>query len=597
MPKISVIMPTYNTEKYLKEAVDSILSQTFADFELIVIDDGSTDKTIDILNSFNDKRIRILQGDKKGIAAALNKGIKNSNSEYIARMDADDIAMPKRFEKQIKFLDSNLDYGICGTFITAFSEKGEEQWFENLKEHVCWFDLLKDVTFCHPTVMIRKKVLEQNDLMYDETFLYGEDGDFWLRLLKKTKGYNIPEKLLRYRVHKNKSLNWQSYEYGNLNKLNVLCEFIPNKPVLSILDSAALYDDIIKSIEKYCDLIKEGNKSTFINDQEIPIFISVADDIIDIVSVAMISILENTKSHIHFYFLENNLMLVSDDKKSKINELKKRYFNFDITYFEIDAKKFESFKLSTQKYIKIDTYFRYLIPNLVPDIDKCIYLDYDVIVNGDISNLFNINLKNNIIGAVCNDASPKNQKILKDCIKKCGIKDGKKYFNAGVILWDLKKSRESNIVDTLFSETESKVANLDMADQDILNIVFEDKFLSLDKTYNMYPYNIQDDSIPEIFHYVIYKPWKRKIKYGDYFWYYARLSPFYKNLFKLYIDNLQKFYEEESIRKNNFYSQSKNSFGENIISLKNIYIGEKKYKQFTLFGIKLKIKCNTKCDV
>ncbi|MHC1732039.1 MAG: glycosyltransferase family 2 protein [Bacteroidales bacterium] len=155
-PKISVIMPTRNAEKYLKEAIDSILNQKFSDFEFIIIDDNSIDHTINIINSYHDDRIKIYSGECRGISAALNLGIKKSSGEYIARMDADDISLPERFEQQINFLEQNPDIGICGTrvFTLSSNEHYDENWGDWIITEPKVIDLIGPVIFCHPSVMI-----------------------------------------------------------------------------------------------------------------------------------------------------------------------------------------------------------------------------------------------------------------------------------------------------------------------------------------------------------------------------------------------------------------------------------------------------------
>ena len=126
MPVVSVVMPTLNAEKYLAEAIDSILKQTFSDFEFLIIDGGSVDKTVSIIKSYQDKRIRLLNGSGKNIAADLNIGLEAATGEYIARMDADDVALPERFAKQVDFLEKNSDVAILGSSVITIDAEGKE---------------------------------------------------------------------------------------------------------------------------------------------------------------------------------------------------------------------------------------------------------------------------------------------------------------------------------------------------------------------------------------------------------------------------------------------------------------------------------------
>ena len=199
-PLVTVILPVFNSESFLRTAIDSILNQTFIDFEFLIINDGSTDTSRDIILSYTDKRIRFLENEINiGLIKTLNKGIREAKGEYIARMDADDISRHDRFEKQVEFLDANPEYGIVGSWCTII---GSEKTIEYHSTHDSLeFALLHYCCFVHPSVMIRKLVLIDNQLFYNEDYLHSEDYELWTRLLTKTKGYNIKEYLLAYREH------------------------------------------------------------------------------------------------------------------------------------------------------------------------------------------------------------------------------------------------------------------------------------------------------------------------------------------------------------------------------------------------------------
>lgn len=204
MCKISVIMPVYNGEKYLKEAIDSVLSQTFKDFELIIINDYSTDSTIDIINSYSDKRIVLINNEENlGIAKTLNKGIDISKGKYIARMDADDICYLHRLERQYNFMERNRDIGMCGSNVEVFTN-------DTIRLHVCpqqhnEIKVLQifNSAFTHPAVMIKKEILDKYNLRYDEFYEGMEDYELWIRMSRVTKLANIDEVLLKYRSHSN----------------------------------------------------------------------------------------------------------------------------------------------------------------------------------------------------------------------------------------------------------------------------------------------------------------------------------------------------------------------------------------------------------
>lgn len=200
---VSVLMPVYNGEKYLKEAIDSILSQTYSNFEFLIIDDGSTDKSKEIIKSYKDKRIRLIENETNlGLPKTLNKGLKLAKGKYIVRMDCDDISLPERIEIQVKYMDGNLDVGISGTRYIEL-ENGKvinlPTEFESIK-----IRLLFHCPINHPSVIIRKSIIIENTLFYDENKIGElEDYDLWLRSSKFTEITNLAVPLVKYRTHEN----------------------------------------------------------------------------------------------------------------------------------------------------------------------------------------------------------------------------------------------------------------------------------------------------------------------------------------------------------------------------------------------------------
>jgi len=201
-PMISVILPVYNAKKYLDEAINSILTQTFKDFEFIIINDGSTDNSLNIIEHYRkkDNRIVLISRENKGLISSLNEGIKKSKGKYIARMDADDISLSTRFEEQYNFLEKNLDIGVCGTWAEVF-KKGSQSRF--LKHPITHDELLTrllfSVPFAHPSIMMRKELFDRYNLEYNLEYKNAEDYKFWLDISKYTKFGNIPKVLFKYR--------------------------------------------------------------------------------------------------------------------------------------------------------------------------------------------------------------------------------------------------------------------------------------------------------------------------------------------------------------------------------------------------------------
>lgn len=206
-PIVSVIIPCYNAEKYGESAVRSIMSQTYKNLEIIVTDDCSTDGTFAILEKLasEDSRIRLYKNEKNlKIVKTLNNMILLAKGKYIARMDADDISLPERIEKQVKFLEENPDIAFCGTNAVIIDENGRKigKSCHPLTCKEIRFFLQFYSTFFHPAIMIRSGVYKEN--LYDEDFLYAEDYELWARMIfsENLQGANLKEKLLEYRVFK-----------------------------------------------------------------------------------------------------------------------------------------------------------------------------------------------------------------------------------------------------------------------------------------------------------------------------------------------------------------------------------------------------------
>jgi len=200
-PAISVLMPVYNAEKFVREAIDSILNQTFTNFEFLIFNDGSTDSSGDIIKSYKDERIRFFDYKKNtGYVKHLNEGLELSKGKYIARMDADDISLPTRFEKQIKILEFNNYNGLIGSSIEVINN-GIINYPEFDSEIRAYMFLRSP--FAHPTIMFRKQILTDNQIKYDNRYMPAEDYDLYYRMSAYTCFYNIPEPLLKYRYHDN----------------------------------------------------------------------------------------------------------------------------------------------------------------------------------------------------------------------------------------------------------------------------------------------------------------------------------------------------------------------------------------------------------
>lgn len=200
-PRVSVVMPVFDGARFLDEAIESVLAQTLSDFELLVVDDGSSDGSAEIAarHAAADARVRLVSQPHRGLPWALNLGFEEARGEYIARADADDVNLPQRLARQVAALDAMPEVGICGSWITRLDTgavwplASEGAWLRSL--------VLFETPFQHPTVMLRRRWLLQTGCRYDPAFEHAEDYDLWERLADLTEFHNFPAALVRYRVH------------------------------------------------------------------------------------------------------------------------------------------------------------------------------------------------------------------------------------------------------------------------------------------------------------------------------------------------------------------------------------------------------------
>jgi glycosyltransferase involved in cell wall biosynthesis len=200
-PVISVVLPVYNCAEYLGEAVQSILDQTFSNFEFIIIDDGSTDRTSDVLREFTDPRIQIVSEENRGLTEALNRGLELTRGRYIARQDADDISLRDRFIKQITFLDAHPSCALVGTWADIWleREKTGRAHHHPSENAELQFELLFNNPFVHSSVMLRKSALDQVGGYASDSFPQTSDFELWSRIARQNEVANIPEVLQIYR--------------------------------------------------------------------------------------------------------------------------------------------------------------------------------------------------------------------------------------------------------------------------------------------------------------------------------------------------------------------------------------------------------------
>jgi GT2 family glycosyltransferase len=206
-PQVSVILPVYNSEAYLAAAVESILNQSFEDFELIAVEGGSSDRSPEILSGFagRDARVRVVRQSARGLVGALNHGISLARGEFLARMDADDVSRPERFERQLRFLHDNPTIAVVGSAITLIDDRGRQ--IREIDYPLGPYEVARSLetgsALAHPAVMMRREAVQRMG-GYREVLDHAEDYDLWLRMSEQHGLANLPDRLLLYRHHASK---------------------------------------------------------------------------------------------------------------------------------------------------------------------------------------------------------------------------------------------------------------------------------------------------------------------------------------------------------------------------------------------------------
>lgn len=269
-PLATVLMPVFNAEIYVGEAIESILKQTFKNFEFLIINDGSTDRTLKIIEGYKDARIRLVSNEVNlKLVKTLNRGIDLAKGKYIIRMDADDISSPDRIEKQINYMKNNPQVGIAGTWTQNFGKNRKINKFPSTNVDIKT-EMLFKCAFSHPSVIMRKDLINKYKLRYDPQYLHCEDYALWLRSMEFFQMGNLEEILLKYRIgHENISKVYRKEQSRitkelyreNFKKLGIEDDFI----LKVIFNDIGADDDSLGKIFKLLNKVIEEN--TYYNDK------------------------------------------------------------------------------------------------------------------------------------------------------------------------------------------------------------------------------------------------------------------------------------------------------------------------------------------
>jgi glycosyltransferase involved in cell wall biosynthesis len=245
---ISILMPVFNGEKYLKESIQSVLDQTYTNFELICLNDGSTDNSVAIINSFTDSRIKLYHNEvNKGLGYTRNRCIELASGTYLAMLDCDDIALPNRLHIQVSYLDLHPEVGICSGNVISIDEKGipvSGPWWQPTDVPIEW-EIFWSNPVAQPTVMLRKSILIKHNLRYDGRCAPAEDYDLWCKMALLTKMYRLDDILIYYRIHTSSAFHSnmrKAFMQGIVSSQN-LAQAITNKKVSHVHRELTIYPE------------------------------------------------------------------------------------------------------------------------------------------------------------------------------------------------------------------------------------------------------------------------------------------------------------------------------------------------------------------
>lgn len=278
MPSVSILMPVYNAEPYLSEAIQSMLNQTYADFELIILDDCSTDRSAEVVQTFSDARIVYHRNEvNSGLANNLNTGLKLAKGKYIARMDGDDISLPQRLQTQVDFLESHPDIDLCSCAMQMFGADNQ-LWIRDRDPEQVKITMMFYSAVLHASSVFRRDVFEKNNLYYKQETFPAEDYDLWARAVFFCRMVNLPDVMYLYRMHRTQvtSTDPRSAEKCREIQIRYLSKALPvlsEKEIVDFVDGFIAYkiSEIaeIKVVKNHYLKIVKANASVLFFDQKL----------------------------------------------------------------------------------------------------------------------------------------------------------------------------------------------------------------------------------------------------------------------------------------------------------------------------------------
>ncbi len=542
MPKISVIVPVYNVEKYLARCLDSLINQTFQDFEIICVNDGSTDSSLQILEEYKkkDERIVVISQENKKLGAARNTGVSASKGEYITYVDSDDWVdldyLEKLYNASVKY---NADVSMSS--VIKDRANGSKYYFLNNKKE----KFIQNVSNIVNEMIIlgkwyvvwgklyRRSVIE--NLSFIEHAFY-EDIRYLLQVSVNVKSVVKVSGTAYHYFANNASIirsgpspkktkdrteaTLWAYNFAKEHNIKLPDQCLDNEKHLfykikHCVDKDKYYVLGIKVFEKKVEpQVNFLPKGDVLN-----IVFSVDDNYVQHLGCTIVSILQNKQDgQINFYVISSGL---SPKNVKIISKLAKTAFS-DIKFINVNNDEFKDCPLTRNcPHISIATYYRFVLADLLPELDKVLYLDCDLVTMGSLKQLYNKNVDDYYFAGV-KDFWDKSSK------ERLNIE---RYCNAGVILVNLKKFREEGVKEKLFNYAAQNAEKMIFQDQDVLNCVLQDKMLLLDKKWNIQVGREgQKDDFDDvkIYHFVgANKPWTLMyiLPFKKYYLKYLRYTP------------------------------------------------------------------------
>lgn len=567
--RISVIVPVYNRETTVKRCIDSLLHQTYKNIEIVCVNDGSTDSSLNILYDYQkkDRRVKIINNEKNmGIAYSRNVGLSSASGEYIMWCDSDDWFEKNMCEKMLTSLKKhNVDLAECSAKIEFEGDISQFRQYLNKEEFSVArqgkFEINPETCTSIKCVLwnkiFKKSIIDKYGIKFPPINTHEDSCFIFLYLALSKNVYKFKDRLYHYSVYLGSTIDYEYNKHmGLIEFFNVkaLGDWVPKVLEEKKLTQAySLFNEIYFRLlnhtrQSYKDLAycimnyttRECGKiftNSLYSSTRMNIFFAVDHNYVEHLCVTMASILVNARDFDHFNFYIIDSGLLRGDKK-KIESLKK-HKDFNIEYLKVDMEIFKNYPIKNS-YLSLATYAKYLIVELKPELDRCLYLDCDIVVNTSLEHLYNMDFDESLAVAVKDSFYPS------DFAQKYGIKD---YFNAGVLLINARKWRENGITKKLFDATENlgNAGELEHEDQDVLNYVLNEKVRFASTRWNCQCFSFSFNTAktkqdmfdiifgPFIVHYTAQgKPWYPESLHPYAFKYfeYKKLTPYRKNIKK-----------------------------------------------------------------